>query len=174
MRPPDPADDGGDAVRPLEQWAAARTFETGSGRLPPQDVGRSAHRRTAAGAGCGVAAAAVLHPDHGVPDPLHRPVAAGGAANRWSYQFNRFTAVAYGGMINTFRRRTLGLPPMSRWTDYLHFPDGRPVPVLYGYSPTVVPAPADYPPHAHVTGYWFTPPRRPGTRRRAAGVPGRR
>ena len=60
-------------------------------------------------------------------------------------------------MINTFRRHTLGLAPLSRWSDYLTFPDGRPVPVLYGFSSTVVPVPADYPPHAHVTGYWFLP-----------------
>lgn len=82
--------------------------------------------------------------------------------NRATYQFNRFTAVAYGGMINTFRRNVLGLRRMSRFTDYLDDADGRPVPVLYAYSPTVVPVPPDYPAHAHVTGYWFpdspTPP----------------
>ena len=44
---------------------------------------------------------------------------------------------------------------MSRWSDYLRFPDGRPVPVLYGFSSHVVPVPEDYPAHAHVTGYWF-------------------
>ena len=79
----------------------------------------------------------------------------GGTLNRASYQFNRFTAVAYGGMINSFRRKALGLSRMSRLTDYLHHSDGRPVPVLYAYSPAVVPVPPDYPAHAHVTGYWF-------------------
>ena len=78
-----------------------------------------------------------------------------GSANKLSYQFNRFTAVAYGGMINSFRRETLGLSAMSRWSDYLRFPDGRPVPVLYGFSSHVVPVPEDYAAHAHVTGYWF-------------------
>lgn len=88
-----------------------------------------------------------------VPFIPHWPL--GGTANQLSYQLNRFAAVAYGGMINTFRRRTLHLPSMSRWSDYLHLPGGRPVPVLYCYSPIVVPIPPDYPPHAHVTGYWF-------------------
>jgi sterol 3beta-glucosyltransferase len=88
-----------------------------------------------------------------IPFVAHWPF--GGSANKLSYQFNRFTAVAYGGMINSFRRETLGLPGMSRWNDYLRFPDGRPVPVLYGFSSRVVPIPGDYPPHAHVTGYWF-------------------
>jgi sterol 3beta-glucosyltransferase len=37
-----------------------------------------------------------------------------GAVNRVTYDFNRFTAVAYGGMINKSRRETLDLPPMSR------------------------------------------------------------
>jgi sterol 3beta-glucosyltransferase len=58
-------------------------------------------------------------------------------------------------MINSFRRETLGLSEMSRWSDYLRFPGGRPVPVLYGFSSHVVPVPNDYPPHVHVTGYWF-------------------
>ncbi len=78
-----------------------------------------------------------------------------GRLNRASYQFNRFTAVAYGGMINTFRRHVLGLNRMSRITNYLDDADGRPVPILYAYSSAVVPVPTDYPAHAHVTGYWF-------------------
>jgi sterol 3beta-glucosyltransferase len=81
--------------------------------------------------------------------PLARPL------NRITYQFNRFTAVAYGGMVNTFRRDTLGLPRMSRFTDYLRTREGAAVPVLYPFSRHVVPVPADYPAFAHVTGYWF-------------------
>lgn len=79
------------------------------------------------------------------------------ALNRATYGFNRFTALAYGGMINKLRRDTLGLPRASRFSDYLHDVDGSPVPVLYAFSRHVVPVPADYPPQAHVTGYWFGP-----------------
>ncbi|MDF2563177.1 MAG: hypothetical protein K0R99_4623 [Microbacterium sp.] len=78
-----------------------------------------------------------------------------GSLNRITYDFNRFTALAYGGMINRFRRGTLGLPRMSRSTDYLTTRAGTAVPVLYPFSRHVVPVPADYPPSAHVTGYWF-------------------
>lgn len=78
-----------------------------------------------------------------------------GPVNRLSYQFNRFTAVAYGGMINRFRTRTLGLRRTSRMSDYLHH-GGERVPVLYPFSPHVVPPPTDYPDSAHVTGYWFS------------------
>jgi len=96
-----------------------------------------------------------LTPTRAFPIPFVAHWPFGGSANKLSYQFNRVTAVAYGGMINSFRRETLGLSAMSRWSDYLRFPDGRPVPVLYGFSSHVVPVPEDYPGHAHVTGYWF-------------------
>jgi sterol 3beta-glucosyltransferase len=95
-----------------------------------------------------------LTPTRAFPIPFVAHWPFGGSANKLSYQFNRFSAVAYGGMINSFRRETLGLSTMSRWSDYLRFPDGRPVPVLYGFSSHVVPVPEDYPAHAHVTGYW--------------------
>lgn len=74
--------------------------------------------------------------------------------NRATYQFNRFTAVAYGGMINRFRKTHLGLTRQSRFGDFLHR-DGVAVPVLYPVSPSVVPRPPDYPDSAHLTGYWF-------------------
>lgn len=77
-----------------------------------------------------------------------------GPVNRLSYQFNRFTAVAYGGMINRFRTRTLGMRRTSRLSDYLHRRGDR-VSVLYPFSPHVVPRPVDYPDSAHITGYWF-------------------
>ena len=96
-----------------------------------------------------------LTPTRAFPIPFIAHWPFGGSVNKLSYQFNRFTAVAYGGMINSFRRETLGLSAMSRWSDYLRFPDGRPVPVLYGFSSHVVPMPEDYPGHVHVTGYWF-------------------
>ncbi|GAB3632056.1 glycosyltransferase [Microbacterium shaanxiense] len=74
--------------------------------------------------------------------------------NRMTYQFNRFTAIAYGGMINRFRKKYLGLTRESRFSDYLHR-DGASVPVLYPVSPSVVLRPPDYPDSAHLTGYWF-------------------
>ncbi len=53
------------------------------------------------------------------------------------------------GPINEARRTILGLPPRSnppRGSKYLH---------LYGYSRHILPPPADWSGHNHVTGYWF-------------------
>lgn len=100
-----------------------------------------------------------------VPAPLLTPTAAfpapvlarrlPGALNRLTYQLNRSAGIAYGGMVNSFRTETLGLPRMSRFSDYLTDRAGRRLPVLYPFSPAVVPRPADFPPSAHITGFWF-------------------
>ena len=129
-----------------DQWRAAQTLELDLLVYHPKSLG-------------GLHIAERLHIPAAVslPLPFFSPTRAfpipfiarwplRGTANRLSYQFNRFTAIAYGGMINTFRRNTLGLAPLSRWSDYLTFSDGQPVPALYGFSSTVVPVPADDPP----------------------------
>jgi sterol 3beta-glucosyltransferase len=61
----------------------------------------------------------------------------------------------YAGMTNDFRVKTLGLSPRNRLASPLIRADGGPVPILYPYSRHVLPVPDDFPPHAHVTGYWF-------------------
>ncbi|MFJ6279143.1 glycosyltransferase [Arthrobacter subterraneus] len=78
----------------------------------------------------------------------------GALGNRASYGLRRMGGVLYGGMINEFRRE-IGLGRIRRLADPLRNPDGSPVHVLYPYSRHVVPIPDDYPPSAHVTGYWF-------------------
>jgi sterol 3beta-glucosyltransferase len=94
-------------------------------------------------------------PTREFPIPFIGSWPLGPSANRLSYQFQRFTAVAYGGMLNDFRRTALRLPSIRRTDDLLHDHDGRPLTVLYPFSRHVRPVPADYPPQAHVTGYWF-------------------
>lgn len=83
------------------------------------------------------------------------PESMGAGLNRISYELRRASSLMYGGMINDFRHQ-LGLRALSRWADPLLNPDGSPVEILYPYSRHVVPVPTDYPPTAHVTGYWFT------------------
>lgn len=51
------------------------------------------------------------------------------------------------------RRENPDFPPLSGWP--LAKERQPPVPVLYAYSRHVLPRPADWPDHAHVTGYWF-------------------
>jgi sterol 3beta-glucosyltransferase len=56
-------------------------------------------------------------------------------------------------IINQWRREQLGLPPAS-----VNYPQQRrrqKAPMLFGFSPHVVPKPADWGDHIHVTGYWF-------------------
>ena len=59
--------------------------------------------------------------------------------------------------MNRWRRTQPGLRKLGLWN-----PLGRMsrqgVPWLYGFSPSVIPAPADWPETAAVCGYWFTPP----------------
>jgi sterol 3beta-glucosyltransferase len=52
------------------------------------------------------------------------------------------------------RQQVLGLPAAPFWGPY----DAdcvRGMPVLYGYSPSVIPRPSDWDDDTHVTGYWF-------------------
>jgi sterol 3beta-glucosyltransferase len=61
-------------------------------------------------------------------------------ANRFSYYYVR-------------RQGHPELPAQIQWPlaeGYNHIP-----PVLYAISPHIYPRPADWPPHAHMTGYWF-------------------
>ena len=104
-------------------------------------------------------------PTRAFPIPFIARWPLGGTANRLSYQFNRFTALAYGGMINTFRRHTLGLAPLSRWSDYLTLPTAaRSRPLRLQLRPSSRSRPTTRRmPTSPATG--SCPTRRPGSRR---------
>lgn len=57
-------------------------------------------------------------------------------------------------VVNQWRKDAFGLPPFS-WAG--PFPELHKSQIfcLYGFSPTVLPKPKDWPDAAHVTGYWF-------------------
>ena len=57
-------------------------------------------------------------------------------------------------VINQARKKVLGLPPAS-FAEPFHSSRSKGFPVLYGFSPSVIPAPADWGADDHVTGYWF-------------------
>ena len=61
---------------------------------------------------------------------------------------------AFQRPVNRWRRETLGLSPTSAVAPYKQL-NGKPIPFLYGYSPSVVPKPSDWADWVHVTGYWF-------------------
>jgi sterol 3beta-glucosyltransferase len=67
-------------------------------------------------------------------------------------------ALAMAGPAREIRRE-LGLPRRGIREALTGEPDGSRWPVLYGFSPAVVPRPADWPDRCQVTGYWW--PERP-------------
>ena len=59
------------------------------------------------------------------------------------------------GWINDYRRERLDLKRLPRIQWLSGRTKDRTAPSLYGYSPSVVPKPADWGSTTHVTGYWF-------------------
>ena len=57
-------------------------------------------------------------------------------------------------MINRWRRESLNLPALS-WNGLFNRVYEEKHPYLYGFSPSVVPRPADWPAWHHISGYWF-------------------
>ena len=94
-------------------------------------------------------------PTREFPIPFFSNIRLGGWFNHFTYHFIGLSSGMYGKTINDFRVNGLELRPLGRFPDLLTRSDGRPIPILYPYSPHVLPVPSDYPPHVHVTGYWF-------------------
>jgi sterol 3beta-glucosyltransferase len=61
---------------------------------------------------------------------------------------------AFRPLVNRWRREFLHLPPLP-WHAWEIRKRRHRQPVLYGYSPSIVPRPRDWPAWVHVTGYWF-------------------
>lgn len=95
-------------------------------------------------------------PTRAFPMPFMSNIQLGGWFNRFSYDLmTTLPSAMYASTINNYRRNTLGLAPAGRLPSLHRHSDGRPVPVLYPYSTHLLPVPEDFPPYAHVTGYWF-------------------
>jgi sterol 3beta-glucosyltransferase len=97
----------------------------------------------------------LMTPTRAFPCILFSRVKLGGWFNRLSYSFLRYAAAMYSGLINRWRKDTLSLPPRRVTTGTRTRGNGESVPVLYSYSPHVLPRPADWPATDLVTGYWF-------------------
>jgi sterol 3beta-glucosyltransferase len=88
------------------------------------------------------------------PNPII-PIGGNAWLNRASYNLITLLSIPYMGMINTWRRELLCLPPRPRFKNELVRDDNTRTTVLYPFSEHVVPRPADWDASAHITGYWF-------------------
>ena len=83
------------------------------------------------------------------------PTFLGGVLNRVSYQLTQqMMWQGFRSADTVARQQVLGLPKASFRGPYRtdRFTQN---PILYGYSPAVIPKPADWDGKAQVTGYWF-------------------
>lgn len=81
-----------------------------------------------------------------------------GPLNRLSHHMTRQVMwQGFRSADNLARRDVLGLPS-APFMGPFNSSHSRPYPVLYGFSPEVVPPPADWPASVEVTGYWFLDP----------------
>ena len=87
--------------------------------------------------------------------PIVPDLGLGGWLNALSYRLVALGSALWAGATNDFRKKTLALPPVSRFADPMRRTDGFAVPALYGYSEQVLPRPDDWPANVHVTGAWF-------------------
>jgi len=83
------------------------------------------------------------------------PAFLNGSLNRVSYRLaQQMMWQGFRAADAVARRQVLGLPNASFWGPYGSERFTR-NPILYGYSPAVIPPPPDWDSHKHVTGYWF-------------------
>lgn len=91
-------------------------------------------------------------PTAAFPSPILPVASLGPTLNRLSHRaMVGLTSASVRGLVNRWRREVLSLPPVR---DELTL-RGQPVLRLYGYSPAVVPTPADWDRFSVATGYWF-------------------
>lgn len=85
--------------------------------------------------------------------PLRLP----GIINRLSHHLaQQMLWQNYRAADNKARRDILQMPPAPFWGPFAKLRQQK-QPVLYGYSPQVLPPPTDWEDFIHVTGYWFLP-----------------
>jgi sterol 3beta-glucosyltransferase len=87
------------------------------------------------------------------PAALFPDLPLGPGYRRLTYQFYKMMTIMVNGRIRKWRAQH-GLDPRSPGLRML-LPDGRPLPVLYGFSRYIIPPPEDWAETATVTGFWF-------------------
>ena len=97
---------------------------------------------------------AVFVPTATFPNPGFPELPLGSVYNRLTHRlfaqtFWQGNRLAYAWI----RRQHPELGRLSRWA--FDPSNEQPTPILYGFSPQVLPKPTDWDEHVHVTGYWF-------------------
>src|SRR5690606_18504 len=138
-----------------DEWRAAQTLQPDIIVYHPKCIG-SIHAAEKLGIPAILSIPLPLYtPTRAFPVPFLTKSPLGPRFNRLTFVMHRIQSALFSGLINDFRRNTLGLSGQSRFANALVRDNGEPVPILYPFSPQVVPVPDEYPPHVHVTGYWF-------------------
>lgn len=156
--------DGGDVTRMTKACAKIAQDNTAAWMATTQDAARDSDVLVFSGlasyAGLAVAEHLALPcigaglwpmtPTRDLPCAFLRPRALPGWLNRLSHQaFGSLSWAMFKPAINGARRQVFGQGPRRRmWRDY---------PILYGCSPSLVPPPADWPPHIRLCGAWNLP-----------------
>jgi sterol 3beta-glucosyltransferase len=104
-----------------------------------------------------------LHPQYPtrfLPSPIGLPpLPLGKAYNLLTHAFMQALFwLPCRSWVNRWRTEVLGLRPVSLWGP-LRLMRTRRVPMLFGFTPQLVPRPKDWPEWMHITGYWFLPRR---------------
>jgi UDP:flavonoid glycosyltransferase YjiC (YdhE family) len=82
----------------------------------------------------------------------------GGSLTRLSYHVTRqIMWQSFRSADKLARQKVLNLPTAPFWGPY-NTDRVRHYPILYGFSPSVIPPPSDWNDNTHVTGYWFLDP----------------
>ncbi len=97
----------------------------------------------------------MLIPSAEVPNMGFPEWKLGGWYNRLTHKMVHLAFCTLFKTFDTFRRDILGIGRFPRASGALRLANGRPYPILHGFSPLVIPTPGDWPAQAHVTGYWF-------------------
>jgi UDP:flavonoid glycosyltransferase YjiC (YdhE family) len=106
------------------------------------------------------AAVVPMHPTRAFPSPslLLSTYRLGGTLNRITQIIaSQAFAQVFRPAVNRMRQEVLHLPPWPLWNAVPSRRQQRNL-VLYGFSPSVVPRPADWDELMKVTGYWFLDP----------------
>jgi len=75
--------------------------------------------------------------------------------NKATYGLIKLGLGMYAGIVNDFRQKKLHLSPFPKSSGMLFTAVGKPIPILHGHSPYIIPRPSDWPEQATVNGYWF-------------------